>query len=129
MAWSVSVIVFLSFINRYVFATWWFLVSTHVFKRWVYIKLIFTILCLLIPSFFQFFKSLSLLLLDPVDPDRTFTLELAEVCTRDEKVYNLLMDLEVLHDMAKKLPEDSKGFEALYAGNQIINHIVKNEMR
>lgn len=68
-------------------------------------------------------------MINPVDQERTFTLELAEVCTRDEKVYNLLMDLEVLHDMAKKLPEDHKGFEALYAGNQIINHIVKNEMR
>lgn len=95
----------------------------------IYNALYFFLHFFIIISFFFFFILWYLIFLDPVDQERTFTLELAEVCTRDEKVYNLLMDLEVLHDMAKKLPEDHKGFEALYAGNQIINHIVKNEMR
>ncbi|XP_071529830.1 alpha-mannosidase 2C1-like [Panulirus ornatus] len=69
-------------------------------------------------------------MINPPDTERTFRLEMAEVCTMDADVYKLIMDLEVLHDMAKWLPKDDpRSYEALYAGNQIINTILKSDYR
>ncbi|KAG7162125.1 alpha-mannosidase 2C1-like isoform X2 [Homarus americanus] len=69
-------------------------------------------------------------MISPPDPKRTFKIERAEICTMDADVYKLIMDLEVLHDMAKTLPNDDPcSYEALYAGNQMINTIIKNDYR
>lgn len=72
---------------------------------------------------------MSVFALDPPDPDVKFTLELAEICVFDTDVYSLFLDLHILHDLAKHLPEDQRGFRALYAGNQMINYIVSGNLR
>ncbi|XP_068208196.1 alpha-mannosidase 2C1-like [Palaemon carinicauda] len=63
-------------------------------------------------------------MINPPDENKTFTLEMAEICTLDKQVRKLLLDLDVLHGMAKKLEEDPRGYEALYCANQMINYIV-----
>jgi hypothetical protein len=53
---------------------------------------------------------------------------MAEIAVCDTVAYHLLIDLELLYEMAKEMTEvdgkgDSRGYQALYAGNQIINCI------
>ncbi|RXG58013.1 Alpha-mannosidase [Armadillidium vulgare] len=67
-------------------------------------------------------------MINPPDPDVKFTLELAEICVFDTDVYSLFLDLLVLHDLAKHLSEDQRGYRALYAGNQMINYIISGNL-
>ncbi|NXS58299.1 MA2C1 mannosidase, partial [Brachypteracias leptosomus] len=58
----------------------------------------------------------------PPDPDRRFTLSKAELVVFNRDVYELLVDLEILQDMAKLLGEENqRSFQALYTANQMIN--------
>ncbi|XP_075064270.1 alpha-mannosidase 2C1 [Mixophyes fleayi] len=58
----------------------------------------------------------------PVDPHKTFTLQKAELAVFRRDVAELLLDFEVLYDMAKLLGEDNqRSFQALYVANQMIN--------
>lgn len=69
-------------------------------------------------------------MISPSDKDRTFAVEAVEVSTRDRKVFKLLTDLEVLHDLASTLPlEDPRGHQALHTANHIVNAIVKDNLR
>lgn len=59
---------------------------------------------------------------------------MANVAVLDTVAYHLLIDLELLFDMAKELTEadgkdDSRGYQALYAGNQIINAIQADDWK
>ena len=40
-------------------------------------------------------------LINPPDEGRHFTLKMAEIAVFDQAVYDLIMDLTVLHDMSK----------------------------
>ena len=40
----------------------------------------------------------------PTDPDRHFTLQRVDIATFDRDVYSLLMDMDILHGMAKVIP-------------------------
>ncbi|XP_059170192.1 alpha-mannosidase 2C1-like [Physella acuta] len=72
----------------------------------------------------------SLALVKPEDDKRTFTLAQAEVAVFDRDVYNLILDVETLHDIAEELPEDNqRGYQALYAVNDIINHLDVTDRR
>lgn len=42
-------------------------------------------------------------LINPPVPDKTFTLSQAEIAVFDRDVYQLMLDIETLHDMAKVL--------------------------
>ncbi|KAI8506798.1 Alpha-mannosidase 2C1 [Branchiostoma belcheri] len=56
------------------------------------------------------------------DPNRTFTLSRAELAVLDRDVYNLLMDFEVIIDMAKHISEETqRSYQALYTANQMVN--------
>lgn len=56
------------------------------------------------------------------DPNRYFTLAQAEIAIFDRRVYDLILDVEMLHDMAKHLPESTeRGYQALYTVNRLIN--------
>ncbi|NWU90552.1 MA2C1 mannosidase, partial [Upupa epops] len=58
----------------------------------------------------------------PPDPDRRFTLSKAELVIFNRDVYELLVDLEILLDMARLLGEENqRSFQALYTANQMIN--------
>ncbi|KFU93081.1 Alpha-mannosidase 2C1, partial [Chaetura pelagica] len=58
----------------------------------------------------------------PPDPDRRFTLSKAELVVFNRDVYELLVDLEILLDMAQLLGEENqRSFQALYTANQMIN--------
>ncbi|XP_061856666.1 alpha-mannosidase 2C1 isoform X1 [Colius striatus] len=58
----------------------------------------------------------------PPDPDRRFTLSKAELVVFNRDVYELLMDLEILLDMAQLLGEENqRSFQALYTANQMVN--------
>ncbi|NXP52211.1 MA2C1 mannosidase, partial [Heliornis fulica] len=58
----------------------------------------------------------------PPDPDRRFTLNKVELVVFNKNVYELLVDLEILLDMAKLLgEEDQRSFQALYTANQMVN--------
>lgn len=66
----------------------------------------------------------------PPDEARTFVLEAVEVSTRDPQVFKLLIDLEVLHDLASTLSlDDPRGHQALHTANHVINAIVKGDHR
>ncbi|CAL4079511.1 unnamed protein product, partial [Meganyctiphanes norvegica] len=68
-------------------------------------------------------------MISPPDMNKQFTLELAEISVFDVDVYKLLIDLQILHDMAKNLKDDIKGYDALYTGNEIINRYIKGEIK
>ncbi|XP_030312829.1 alpha-mannosidase 2C1 [Calypte anna] len=58
----------------------------------------------------------------PPDPEKRFTLSKAELVVFNRDVYELLVDLEILLDMAKLLgEEDQRSFQALYTANQMVN--------
>ncbi|KFO82043.1 Alpha-mannosidase 2C1, partial [Cuculus canorus] len=61
-------------------------------------------------------------LIAPPDPDRRFTLSKAELVVFNRDVYELLVDLEILLDMAQLLGEENqRSFQALYTANQMVN--------
>ncbi|KAH9525275.1 Alpha-mannosidase 2C1 [Bulinus truncatus] len=63
-------------------------------------------------------------LVKPEDDKKTFSLCQAEIALFDRDVFNLILDVETLHDIAKELPEeDQRGYQALYTVNDIINHL------
>ncbi|XP_053810611.1 alpha-mannosidase 2C1 isoform X1 [Vidua chalybeata] len=58
----------------------------------------------------------------PPDPDRRVTLSKAELVVFNRDVYELLVDLEILLDMAQLLGEENqRSFQALYTANQVVN--------
>jgi alpha-mannosidase len=63
-------------------------------------------------------------LINCVDPDRYFTLKQCEIGLFNRDAWSLLWDMEVISDMAAKLPEtDSRAAQALYAANAIQNAV------
>lgn len=72
--------------------------------------------------------------LDPPDPDRKYALNLAAVAVCDTAAYHLLIDLELMHEMAKELTEengkgDTRGYNALYTANDMINAIHAGDLK
>ncbi|RUS90694.1 hypothetical protein EGW08_001498 [Elysia chlorotica] len=66
----------------------------------------------------------NLALVKPEDDQRTFTLKQAEIALFDRDVYDLILDVETLHDIAKELPEtNQRSFQALFTVNEMINQI------
>ncbi|KAJ1181489.1 hypothetical protein NDU88_006696 [Pleurodeles waltl] len=58
----------------------------------------------------------------PPDPNRKFTLHRAELVVFNRDVHELLVDFEILLDMAKLLGEENqRSFQALYTANQMVN--------
>ncbi|PFX33378.1 Alpha-mannosidase 2C1 [Stylophora pistillata] len=61
-------------------------------------------------------------LINAPDPKRHYTLSMAEIAVFKAEVYEVLMDLTVLIDLAKNLPQESpRAFQALYTANDIVN--------
>ncbi|KAK6187507.1 hypothetical protein SNE40_005515 [Patella caerulea] len=61
-------------------------------------------------------------LINPPELKKCFQLKQAEVAVFDRQVYKLLLDVEILHDMAKEMTEDTeRGYQALYTVNRMIN--------
>ncbi|XP_075753510.1 alpha-mannosidase 2C1 [Pelodiscus sinensis] len=61
-------------------------------------------------------------LIAPPDPEKKFTLNQAELVVFHRDVYELLVDFEILVDMAKFLGEENqRSFQALYVANQMVN--------
>ncbi|XP_058011901.1 alpha-mannosidase 2C1 isoform X1 [Ahaetulla prasina] len=58
----------------------------------------------------------------PPDLDQTFSLNRAELVVYNQDVHELLVDFEILLDMAKLLGEENqRSFQALYVANQMVN--------
>ncbi|KAJ1960607.1 Glycoside hydrolase, 38 vacuolar alpha mannosidase [Dipsacomyces acuminosporus] len=58
----------------------------------------------------------------PPHEDRQFSLSTAELVVFNDEAWGLLYDLQVIKDMATKLPEDSpRSWQALTAANSIVN--------
>ena len=80
---------------------------------------------------FSKFLSISV---DPPDPNRKFNLQLANISVFDRSSYQLLIDLELMYEMAKEMTEeqgkgDSRGYLALYTANNIINAIHEDRIK
>ncbi|XP_078331778.1 alpha-mannosidase 2C1-like [Crassostrea virginica] len=61
-------------------------------------------------------------MIGPPNMDKSFTLSQAEIAVFDREVYDLIIDIETLHDMAKHMSEETeRGYQALYTVNQMIN--------
>uniref|UniRef100_A0A8C0IZ39 alpha-mannosidase n=1 Tax=Chelonoidis abingdonii TaxID=106734 RepID=A0A8C0IZ39_CHEAB len=61
-------------------------------------------------------------LIAPPDPDKKFTLHKAELVVFNRDVHELLVDFEILVDMAKFLGEENqRSFQMLYVANQMVN--------
>ncbi|KAL4232509.1 hypothetical protein ACF0H5_007201 [Mactra antiquata] len=64
----------------------------------------------------------------PPKLDKTFTLNFCQVAVFNRKAYNLLREVELLHDIAKHMPEGSeRGYQALYTVNDMINNCDVND--
>lgn len=62
------------------------------------------------------------------DPKKMFTLKRADIAVYDREVDALVTDLELLTEMARKLPQDSiRSYEAMYAANEMVNCIDIND--
>ncbi|XP_048766025.2 alpha-mannosidase 2C1-like [Ostrea edulis] len=62
------------------------------------------------------------------DMNKFFTLSQAEIAVFDREAYDLILDVETLHDMAKHMTEENeRGYQALYTMNQLINTIDLND--
>uniref|UniRef100_A0A670JV47 Mannosidase alpha class 2C member 1 n=1 Tax=Podarcis muralis TaxID=64176 RepID=A0A670JV47_PODMU len=58
----------------------------------------------------------------PPDPDKKFSLQKAELVVFNRDVHELLVDFEILLDMAKLLGEENqRSFQALYTANRMVN--------
>ncbi|XP_044306519.1 alpha-mannosidase 2C1 isoform X2 [Varanus komodoensis] len=58
----------------------------------------------------------------PPDPDKRFSLRKAELVVFNREVHELLVDFEILRDMATHLGEENqRSFQALYIANQMVN--------
>ncbi|XP_077173478.1 alpha-mannosidase 2C1 [Paroedura picta] len=58
----------------------------------------------------------------PPNPDKTFSLQKAELAVFNRDVHELLVDFEILLGMAQHLGEENqRSFQALYAANQMVN--------
>ncbi|XP_060116165.1 alpha-mannosidase 2C1 [Heteronotia binoei] len=58
----------------------------------------------------------------PPDPGKRFSLQKAELVVFNRDVHELLVDFEILLDMAKLLGEENqRSFQALYTANQMVN--------
>ncbi|XP_053320714.1 alpha-mannosidase 2C1 [Spea bombifrons] len=58
----------------------------------------------------------------PVDPHKMFSLQKAELAVFNRDVQELLLDFEIIYDLARLLGEDNqRSFQALYVANQMIN--------
>ncbi|XP_075432236.1 alpha-mannosidase 2C1 isoform X2 [Ascaphus truei] len=58
----------------------------------------------------------------PADPHKKFSLQRAELAIFQRDVHELLLDFEVIYDMAKLLGEENqRSFQALYVANQMVN--------
>ncbi|XP_053128304.1 alpha-mannosidase 2C1 [Hemicordylus capensis] len=58
----------------------------------------------------------------PPDPDKTFAVRKAELVVFNRDVHELLVDFEILLDMAKFLGEENqRSFQALYVANEMVN--------
>ncbi|CAH2273484.1 alpha-mannosidase 2C1 [Pelobates cultripes] len=58
----------------------------------------------------------------PVDAHKMFMLQKAELAIFHRDVQELLLDFEIIYDMAKLLGEDNqRSFQALYVANQMVN--------
>ncbi|CAI5783661.1 alpha-mannosidase 2C1 [Podarcis lilfordi] len=58
----------------------------------------------------------------PPDPDKKFSLQKAELVVFNRAVHELLVDFEILLDMAKLLGEENqRSFQALYTANRMVN--------
>nr|XP_058950702.1 alpha-mannosidase 2C1-like [Pocillopora verrucosa] len=61
-------------------------------------------------------------LINAPDPKRHYTLSMAEIAVFDAEVYEVLMDLTVIIDLAKNLSQENpRAFQALYTANDIVN--------
>lgn len=61
-------------------------------------------------------------MIGPVDPNKTFTLQKAELAVYNRNVEELLLDFEILYDMARLIGEDNqRSYQALYVANQMVN--------
>jgi len=67
-------------------------------------------------------------MIQPPDPNKTFTVHKAEVAVFDTQYWNLYWDFKVVADMAKDLPEDHiRGVEAMRVANRVINILDVND--
>ncbi|XP_005113086.2 alpha-mannosidase 2C1 [Aplysia californica] len=58
------------------------------------------------------------------DEEKKYTLIQAEIGLFDREAYDLVYDVETLHDIAQELPDqDQRGYQALYTVNKMINMI------
>lgn len=65
-------------------------------------------------------------MINPPDKQKTYVLKNAYLFERDEDKYQVFMDLSVMYDIAKNSSADnSLSYDALYAGNNIINFITQ----
>uniref|UniRef100_UPI00398E4B12 alpha-mannosidase 2C1 isoform X2 n=1 Tax=Pristiophorus japonicus TaxID=55135 RepID=UPI00398E4B12 len=61
-------------------------------------------------------------MISPPDPYRKFTLHKAELVVFNRDVHELLIDFEILSDMAKLLGNDNqRSYQALYTANKMVN--------
>ncbi|XP_078056301.1 alpha-mannosidase 2C1 [Mustelus asterias] len=61
-------------------------------------------------------------MISPPDPNRSFTLHKAELVVFNRAVHELLIDFEILSDMAKLLGTDNqRSYQALYTANKMVN--------
>ncbi|XP_067943567.1 alpha-mannosidase 2C1-like [Watersipora subatra] len=59
----------------------------------------------------------------PPNEKATYSLKRCQMAVRDSRVYSLLTDLKILHDIAKELKDKERGFVALYTANEIVNRL------
>jgi len=64
----------------------------------------------------------------PPDNNKTFRLNKADIAVFDRDLYKVYTDLEVLYQMADRLPNEHIGYQALFAANEMVNDLKNGEL-
>ncbi|KAJ3176169.1 Alpha-mannosidase 2C1 [Irineochytrium annulatum] len=67
-------------------------------------------------------------MINPPDPNRRYTLKLAEVAVPNKAAFDLLYDYQIILGLVKQLPPESQlNADAIYTGNKIVNTFLPND--
>ena len=65
----------------------------------------------------------------PPNPDKTYTLLVADIVAFEPSMFKLYTDLEILYQIAENLGDDHKGYQAMFAANQMVTLIEDERYR
>ena len=55
--------------------------------------------------------------------NRNYQLQKADIAVFDRSIYKIYTDLEMLYQIADRLSNDHRGYQAMFAANEMVNEL------